>query len=58
MPSLFPVVNFECPALHGIAAEQYVCSSMSNGSSKFPDIVKCVLNKGLLLNFLWQRRNR
>jgi hypothetical protein len=51
MPTLFSVVNFECPALHGIVAEQYVCSSMRNGSSKLPDTVKCGLNKELLLNF-------
>jgi hypothetical protein len=52
------MMNFEFPACYCTDAGQCVVLSLAQGSPKWCGMVMCDLNKGLLLNFLWQRRNQ
>jgi len=57
MFEIMSVVNFEIPACHRRAAVHCDFSRMRRGSLNWCDMVMCVLNNGLVINFLWQRRN-
>jgi len=58
MPDIFFVVNFEYTACYCSTIKQYVLSHMCKWLSKWCGMVICLLSNGLLLNFLWQRRNQ